>query len=155
MPQIRYHRLWCQSCKDWELFKTENNSKCCKKCENPHFKTLLSDIPEDKIEEQRERYRVKSNATNAKFMSTLLSGGRDMFAHDGNYVEVIESDAGLEAKREREREERNRIREKNIAEIDKYQKAERNKPCPCNSGKKFKQCCSSRIQTLRLQYNRR
>lgn len=169
MPTNTYHRLWCKNCVDWTLFnyciggeienlhgKDVNDESnygqyICKTCNQKHAKTLLSEIPEDKLKEQQKRFKEKRseqtrNALNIfGGMSTSRYSG--MFSAPGSVSSINESDAGLIALEKYQKERREeRIKEIN-ADIEAHKHLGRNEKCSCGSDKKYKQCCLKRIQS--------
>jgi hypothetical protein len=175
MPIKEYKRLWCKKCNDWELFEQQypNPSEWfCKECENAYEEILLSEIPEEKLEEQRKRY-IKGNRspfdrfTEEIFMSAEERNVRElvhMFSPPGSdwETEIIESDAGQRAidqekRKKREEEITKEIEEKEKVkqELFKYKEIQRNDHCACGSGKKYKKCCLERVIFLLLKYNLR
>ena len=77
MPTREYRRLWCKHCQNWELFEQHYpnwEDWFCKKCENVHEKTLLSEIPEELILEQRKRYiEWNTKETNKLFGDLMMT----------------------------------------------------------------------------------
>jgi hypothetical protein len=175
MPIREYKRLWCKKCNDWELFEQQYpNPKelFCNECETVYANILLSEIPEEKLIEQRERYNEKQKESYTKLFGDFMSSPEQrnikelahMFSPPGSdwETEIIESDAGQhtinEAKRKKREEEINaRIEEKEKVKqyLLKFKKIKRNDSCPCESGKKYKKCCLEKVNFLLLQYNLR
>lgn len=158
MPTKTFYRTWCTTCQDWELFEFDwlhreigDNEKSCRECESPVDKTVkLGDIPKEKIAEQRLRYKNYRKQQLHKTMNIFTMMGMDsngMF-RDFPEADIIENDAGQEAidaeRRRLEQEEKQRRKD----EIASYHGLGRNENCRCGSGKKYKKCCLSRIQSL-------
>ena len=154
--------MWCKKCQEFELFVSDLSEKewKCKECGSPKESVLLKDIPEEKIEEQRKRYRASQDEAFHKFTAELFATPEQrkakelahMFSAPGSDVEIIESPAGqdvidkaLREKLAKEREERRAQAEADKAEVTKYRKVNRNDLCICGSGKKYKKCCEPRI----------
>ena len=152
MPQIIYHRLWCKVCGDWERFKPDfsaigepEKTTICVVCKTPHEKTLISDIPSEKVKAQRERYK-KQKSQEMGVITSMMAGGLGAGLDTGR---IIESDAGWEAiaKARVERERAERVRQKE--EVSKYRHVSRNDKCICGSGLKYKKCCYNKISSYR------
>lgn len=167
MPTITYHRHWCTACKDWKLFRKEDSVWVCKTCGKPHEEVVLNTIPEDKLEEQRERYKTYRRehfGINAylNFLNPMhwqMQEIKHMMSEPGSDIEIIEADAGqkyideeIEKERRKRAQEREEKRQEAIAELLKYKHTGRNDTCPCGSGKKYKKCCYERIQKLEAKY---
>jgi uncharacterized protein YchJ len=175
MPTKELKRLWCKKCNDWELFE-QQYPNCtdwfCQKCETIHEKTLLSEIPEEKLIEQRKRYVEYNHKSANKFMGEMMMSPEQrnikelvhMFSPPGSdwETEIIESDAGQhqiddEARRKRaekiqkEAEEKEQVKR----ELIKFKGVNRNDTCPCGSGKKYKKCCLNKVEEQLLKYNLR
>lgn len=164
MPHIDYYRLWCKTCNEYTLHLRDwNNPKhTCKECKSVFIETPLFEIPEQKRIEQNERWK-KANSTAAKdvYLKTLLFGGAlaatNMFGEVGSDFEIHECDAGVMDVQRMEREERikqsierDNIRKQQRTEAARYTKLGRNDICICGSGKKYKKCCMSKIQSYKI-----
>ena len=160
MPTRQLNRVWCSTCKDWELHTQHYpnwEDWFCPVCENKWEPSLLSEIPEDKIKEQRERYKEHNRHSLDRIMGGMMLGGlMDMWSEPGSDVDIRESDAGQraideEARKERERksEERRRVRDAEIVEKKRFQNVGRNDQCLCGSGLKYKKCCETKIRSYR------
>jgi uncharacterized protein YchJ len=156
MPTTTYKRTWCKKCQDWELFLVplldDKENLKCQNCGTPFESVKLSEIPEEKIAIQRERYKAKKKS---QFLSiyNLLASGHDF--NDPN-TDIIESSAGQKAIDDEEK----RIREEKYAKakaeyealLEDYQKYKglgRNDTCACGSGKKYKKCCINKFQWMK------
>jgi len=175
MPVREYKRLWCKTCNDWELFEQHYpNWKewFCKKCEKVHEPVLLSEIPEEKIIEQRKRYIEWNHSSMGKFMGEMMMTQEQrnlkelvhMFSPPGSdfETEIIESDAGQHAiddeKRRKRAEEMAKYREEKEQikqNLLKFKGIQRNDSCPCGSGKKYKKCCLEETEKKLIEYNLR
>ena len=85
MPVREYKRLWCKTCNDWELFEQHYpNWKewFCKKCENVHEPVLISEIPEEKVLEQRKRYVEWNHKSMGKFMNEMMMSSEERNVRD-------------------------------------------------------------------------
>ena len=158
-PRITKHRIWCKTCNEFELHsKPDIYSKklICDKCETEYSEIKLRDIPEEKLIEQRERYREQQgNAMNNLFGSYLSIGLLQAFSETDYSPEIEESDAGQneidEYKRElaAEKWRQRKIKEdENLKLKKKFHNLGRNEKCLCGSGKKYKKCCWTKIQKL-------
>jgi uncharacterized protein YecA (UPF0149 family) len=177
MPTIEYQRLWCTKCKDWELFELpwglEDRGKkelVCKKCGTVHTPTKLSEIPKEKLLEQRERYNEKQKESYTKLFGEFMMTQEErnikeimhMFSEPGSDVYIIESDAGQREIDKIEREarwkgaqEREAAKEEARQKLSIYRKVQRNDTCPCGSGKKYKKCHLNENNALMLEHNLR
>lgn len=164
MPTIVRKRAWCSTCNDWKLFtdhKPNDEDWFCMTCENPHVSVKLSEIPKDKLLEQRERYKKRNREFFHKYLSFANPYQEifDMLKEPGSDVEIIEADAGQKYIDE----ENQRARQKALAEYRenkdaakeeciKFHNLGRNDTCACGSGKKYKKCCIERIDDLKTNY---
>ena len=175
MPTRELKRLWCKKCNDWELFEQQYpnwQDWFCKKCESKKEKVLLSEIPEEKLIEQRKRYIEWNHKSVNQFMGEMMMSPEQrnlkelvhMFSPPGSdwETEIIESDAGQHAideakkkKREEERAKETEEKEKVKQDLLKYKGIQRNDLCACESGKKYKKCCLEKVNSLLLKYNLR
>lgn len=168
MPIREYKRLWCKQCQEWQLFEFNADELICCECKNTHQKTLLNDLPEEKIAEQRNRYIDSKKKSMNELMKEIfmtpearyIKEFAHMFSKPGTEISIIESDAGQsiidEEKRRKRIEEIQKIEEeKEIVKrfIFKYKSFQRNDLCPCGSGKKFKKCCLKETLDLSKKYN--
>lgn len=158
MSTKTFYRTWCTTCQDWELFEFDwfhrdigDNEKTCKTCGNPVDKNVdLGDIPKEKIAEQRLRYQNYRKRQFNKTMNIFTMMGIDsngMF-RDFPGTDIIENDAGQEAVDAEIRRLKEEEKQKRKDEIARYHGLGRNESCRCGSGKKYKKCCLSRIQSL-------
>ena len=143
MPTIIYQRWWCHKCQDYTLFHHNE----CNICESEMEDYILSEVPEDKILEQRDRYKAYKKK---KFedMLSLYGMNRNILEellYDSPISEIIETDAGQNRIDEEKRKKRERIIQEQKEKAEEYnlfyKKANRNDPCPCGSGNKYKHCC--------------
>ena len=163
MPDIPLYREWCASCQDYTEHDTkfpssENNMKCVD-CDTECKEVALSDIPIEKVEEQRKRYKMAEEeqiSMIGKLFShhpTLLS--MSMFSAIPNR-RIIETDAGqkdIDAENIRinlqKSKKRAEQREKDLEAAKKFEKLNRNDPCACGSGIKYKKCCLNKVRKLK------
>jgi len=54
MPTRTYHRVWCSDCQEFTLHLKHDDLFTCKDCLFVHGLSLLKDIPEEKILEQKK-----------------------------------------------------------------------------------------------------
>ena len=163
MPTREYKRIWCKTCNEFELhsrksYKDEDKDLICRECGTIYTDVFLKDIPEEKIIEQRKRYKESERKSMEKFLSGSYLFGNpltDLFKEPGYDTHITESDAGQraidEAKAEERRAkwaERQRIRDEERAEEKKFRGLGRNDICLCGSGKKYKKCCWSKIEQI-------
>lgn len=156
MPTRTFRRIWCKTCNEFRLHNInlgDDDYNCCE-CKTVYTDIKINDIPKDKANAQRERYKEsKKKQYRTIFGSYLNLGLETMFSNDWG-DRIIESDCGQKtiddeyAKKRAEaleilRLERNQQRE----EAKKYQGLTRNDICICGSGKKYKQCCLTKIRS--------
>ena len=160
MPSITYHRFWCHKCNDFTLFQVDHfkdDVKKCKECDTPVTTYKLSDVPEDKIQEQRQRYKDQEKETANKIFSGYMFGGNnilDELFNESPNVEIVETDAGqkkIDAEKRRKDneiyEKKRKAREDKAKDYrDNYAHLGRNDLCGCSSGKKYKKCCWDKFQ---------
>ena len=131
--------MWCKTCNDFTLHFHDD---ACKTCKTVYSDVYLSEIPKDKIIEQRQRYKASKQRSFSRMMGAYMTMGANVFATDPN-VTIVESDAGqksIDEEKQKEREEEKKKREELKQESLKYAKVQRNSPCLCGSGKKYKNC---------------
>lgn len=171
MPTVQYRRIWCKTCGEFTLhrvpydFDNEKHALKCKECDTEYSSIRICDIPQEKVWEQRERYKAKNRerltSMFKEFTKTsderLVEDLLHMFSSPGSDIEISESDAGQKDIDEEDKkirdvqwEERRRIRVEQEEEAAKYAKLNRNDICICGSGIKFKKCCLPRIQTYHI-----
>lgn len=152
MPTTIKYRLWCTSCNDWQLFidKLMESPKVyrCQECKSEHIEIANDLIPDDKIQEQRDRYKKSAiNYIGSRYLLSGLHGGLFNLPV-GSDIRIIETDAGQKEiddekhrininKRELENEQKRIL----LQEQEKYADLGRNDKCICGSNKKYKKCC--------------
>lgn len=154
---IKKHRTWCKRCLDFTIHKwlkidTENNL-CCEYCENEYTGYSLKDIPEDKIQQQRARYKEMKRRNFEKMLSNYSNPFSQknnilaqMFSEPSNpfEYELIEDDAGQKYIDDKEKEKSEKAKqlweEMKQDYNDNYLKVNNNDKCPCGSGLKYKKC---------------
>lgn len=147
MPTKTYKRIFCTHCQNYELFYKalgEDASKC-QTCSNDFVPYYDADVPKEKLLEQRERYKEYKSKQFNSVMGMLSSYS---LGQSSPNVEVDEDDAGYEdilKERNRQYEEKRKHKQE---QQEMYKDAERNKPCLCGSGQKYKKCCYIRIKSL-------
>jgi hypothetical protein len=146
MPTKEYYkyRYWCQNCNDFTLFDVDDDNKLTCSCGKEHIPTLIHDIPKEKLDIQRKRFkdqRKQQFYESYKYMSGLFAN----ILMDVNFSlsesKILESDAGLQAEEKREKERRERIITERKNELSTFSKVGRNDICLCGSTKKYKKCC--------------
>lgn len=156
MPTITYYRIWCKSCKDFKLHNSHNDNYICKDCSNTYSSVLLSEIPNEKLEEQRKRYSKRKSEKLFSFLDDVYTSNPLESLFDERFdTEIIESDAGQKKIDDHKRKEIKGKKEKLIKEreesekeYEKYKYLNRNDICICGSGKKYKKCCLNRIKNI-------
>ena len=158
------YRVWCKTCNDFVFHIKKDENLDCTHCDTTYSEILLKDIPEEKIEEQRKRYKDHRKEEMNKVFKMIMEAPEknrskeliNMFSSpDPDFdSEINESDAGQKAIdeenkkiREAEMAERQRIKDEQKEEAAKYKSLGRNDICICGSGIKYKKCCLTRIQS--------
>lgn len=164
MVESKKYRVWCKTCNDFVFHVKKEEDLKCTHCDTIYSEILLKDIPDEKISEQRQRYKDHRKEEMNKVFKMLMENPEQkktkelihMLSSPGSDfdTEIHESDAGQKAideenKRIREAEmaERQRIKDEQKAEASKYKSLGRNDICICGSGLKYKKCCLTRIQS--------
>lgn len=178
MPTRQLNRLWCKKCNDFELYHVHYHTDkplLCNKCQTPYEEISLSEIPEDKLIKQRERYIKSESDALGKMFGTYLGAGfmsqedraiqevLRMLSPPSEYdTEITEFDAGQKEINKKIREERAIVVKKQQAEKERdtqelllYKGLTRNDTCKCGSGIKYKKCCSERIENLLIKHKLR
>lgn len=157
----RLYRIWCKSCNDWTIHyeKVMDVVKTCKECGTEYSSITLREIPKEKLEEQRARYKRQKKENFNRMFGGYVFGGFDMLSKMAGNEEIIESDAGQrridedeEKIRKEKAQERERIKEEKREEDEKYKNLGRNDVCICGSGKKYKKCCLEKVRELCSTY---
>lgn len=143
MPTKQLYRLWCKDSQNWELHNAAATigDFICQHCGKIHEQVPITNIPQEKLEEQRKRYKAKK-LHELRMAFILISTGGGL-----NTDSVYEDDAGQKAIDEHQRRLQDKRREFIASEKIKFQGAERNSPCRCESEKKYKKCCLQRIES--------
>ena len=143
-------RLWCKTCSDWKLFgKNIGKELKCSTCETDHVDTLLSEIPEEKLFEQRKRYKEDKSRQFREAMGLMNFIGANPRASVPGINEIdriLESDAGQITIDKIRKEQMDLAQQKAREDIAAHKHLGRNDKCTCGSEKKYKQCCLKRIQ---------
>lgn len=144
----KQYRHWCASCNEWTLFAMNEEILNCEICSSPKQEVDLSTIPEEKIEEQRNRFRNMRRTDFAKMMEVyqFMSSNPNADMPFAETDTIAETDAGLLVIEREEREKREAEQEAIKQDIEKHKNVGRNEKCLCNSGLKYKKCCWTRIQ---------
>jgi uncharacterized protein YecA (UPF0149 family) len=142
------HRYWCSKSSEFEIFTQKDDKFICDKCSEEYVELDLATIPAEKVEEQRNRFRNMRRSDFARmmevyqFMSANPGADMPLLTSDS----IMETDAGLLLIEKEEREKKEAEKAAMLEDIEKHRHIGRNEKCPCQSGKKFKQCCLKRIQ---------
>jgi len=158
MPTLTQKRIWCKTCNEFQVHEKEEllgKVYICSECKTKYSSIKLSKIPEEKLVEQRERYRVQQRNSMNNIFGMYMLYGLHSFDRVGTESNIQESDAGqieIEKQLKREYEE---LREKRVIQHEKdlklkkeFHKLGRNETCLCGSGKKYKKCCWSKINRI-------
>jgi hypothetical protein len=158
MPQIRKNRTWCKTCQDWELFSVEipadgeKSKPLCDTCKSEYIPYSQDEVPEDKLVEQRERYSKMKFEEFKRMVGVYAQSNplSEIFKPDTEIgLHITEDDAGEIAIQEAKKAARDAKRLADIELKDKFRGAQRNSPCRCESGLKYKKCCLPIIEKLR------
>ena len=164
MPTRTLHRIFCKKCNDYTLHDkvdpfSEANDWKCTHCGTIYTTITYGEIPEEKLEAQRERYKKQTKESYMNIFQEYMRPSNpllEMFMEDITTTKVVEADAGQKYIDDKAREERNRLWEerelKRQAEREdaaKYVGLTRNDKCACGSELKFKKCCLPRIQSYK------
>lgn len=143
MPTITYQRIWCKKCNDFTLHSYSQGEAECKTCDAIYTEVWLSEIPKEKIIEQRQRYKARKIKRFGNMFGAYLNPIEASLFTEFKKADIIESDAGQKGIDE----ERNKIIQERIdkrRELDeeqkKYKGVQRNDLCLCGSGNKYKNC---------------
>jgi len=154
MPTRSYYRIWCKECNDFTLHERtsfEDETIVCRTCDTNYSEILLSEIPEEKIVEQRKRYRDKKSMSASRLIQNILSDAMSQTSSDT----ISESDAGQKAIDDQNAEDRQLkldwIREQK-EKAKAYKGLNRNDKCICGSDLKYKKCCLKKIQIINNYY---
>lgn len=152
-----YRRIWCKTCNEFELHTQNDDKSICNECGTEYTDVFLKDIPTDKLEEQRERWKESQRKHMDETMKMIMNPGYNrmkelihMFSEPKQKIEISESDAGQEEIDKMEREEfqrkqeiKRRVNAQYQDYIKKFKGVNRNELCPCGSGLKYKKCCEN------------
>ena len=176
MPtEIPKRRTWCKTCQDFSLFTTYLTSEnvividtlggeikkatrtVCMTCDNEYVPYRLSEVPEEKLIEQRARYRQMKKNEFIKMLNVYQDMSRsnilasmmgELYDKPVGYT-VREDDAGQEEITAAEKAEREARWAAEQEFKDKYHGAQRNDKCRCDSGLKYKKCCLPKVEKIR------
>ena len=171
------YRIYCTNCKRYELhFKqftkdlTDSSPEAqiqFQSFECGHITAENADdvkIPYKLVYEQRKRWYIARKLGKlthicklSKYLQRLLTSdlmsdnaiGRGL--READIEEIVESDAGAIDLHNQWAQAHNDIIEKYKAKVVGWHMQERNEPCQCGSGLKFKKCCLNRIEQLNEQ----
>lgn len=171
------YRIYCTNCKRYELhFKqftkdlTDSSPDAqtqfqCFKC--GHITAENADdvkIPYNTVYTQRKRWYIAHNLSKLTYIGNLSKWLHRLLASnlmsdnaigrglsEADIEEIVESDAGAIDLHNQWVQAHNDIIEKYKAKVVGWHMQERNEPCQCGSGLKFKKCCLNRIQQLNEQ----
>ena len=145
MIKQQLHRTWCKTCNDWSFHLVTENENICETCNTVFTEIKLSEIPDEKIKEQRKRFKNNKHANAFGVYEKYSQMFNEYKPYDANYTE---SDAGQKAIDKEEDD----FYKKRLEEIKterewakQYKNLGRNEKCLCDSGKKYKHCCYTRV----------
>jgi len=125
----------------------KDNVLICK-CGTQYTDIKLVDIDKDKRYIQQQRFK-KQRSENFRQITNIFGligmNQYGLFDTPNVGIQVVESDAGLEAIEAYERSEKRRIKDEEKAEVLRYKSVGRNDKCLCGSDLKYKKCCEGRI----------
>lgn len=171
------YRIYCSKCKRYELhFKQftkdlSDDTKDaevqfqCFKCGNITMENAADvKVPWSIIYEQRQRWYISRHLSKLRHVANITNYLKRLLASDlisdnaigrglseASIEQIIESDAGAIDLHNQWAQAHNDIIEKYKAKVVGWHMQERNEPCQCGSGLKFKKCCLNRIQQLNEQ----
>ena len=171
------YRIYCSKCKRYELhFKQftkdlSDDTKDaevqfqCFKCGNITMENAADvKVPWSIIYEQRQRWYISRHLSKLRHVANITNYLKRLLASDlisdnaigrglseADIEEIVESDAGAIDLHNQWVQAHNDIIEKYKAKVVGWHMQERNEPCQCGSGLKFKKCCLNRIQQLNEQ----
>ena len=159
MPTRVLKRQWCKTCQDYKTHQPKTlfeKDWLCDVCETPYTETDISEIPQEKIEEQRKRWTEKNKRDfGGIYTSMLLGFGLDAITSMSS-TEIKEDDAGQNEINKEQRKQRDLERErkqiqrlKDLEYKKKFKNLGRNDICICGSGKKYKKCCLTKISKIK------
>jgi hypothetical protein len=138
------------------MLETENKKLFkCYTCQTEYSTDFdYATIDAEKIKRQQDRYRAKKRAeffSVVNMMSHISSIG--LGTDCGASLDVVEDDAGLIKQNREEKKREEEEKHEAIMELRQYYNiVGRNDICLCGSGKKYKKCCSNRLQELAAKY---
>lgn len=171
------YRIYCTNCKRYELHfkqftkdlsddtKDAEAQFQCFKCGNITMENAADvKVPWSIIYEQRQRWYISRHLSKLRHVANITNYLKRLLASDlisdnaigrglseASIEQIIESDAGAIDLHNQWAQAHNDIIEKYKAKVVGWHMQERNEPCQCGSGLKFKKCCLNRIQQLNEQ----
>lgn len=171
------YRIYCSKCKRYELHfkqftkdlsddtKDAEAQFQCFKCGNITMENAADvKVPWSIIYEQRQRWYISRHLSKLRHVANITNYLKRLLASDlisdnaigrglseASIEQIIESDAGAIDLHNQWAQAHNDIIEKYKAKVVGWHMQERNEPCQCGSGLKFKKCCLNRIQQLNEQ----
>lgn len=171
------YRIYCNKCKRYELhFKqftkdlTDDTKDAeaqfqCFKCGNITMENAADvKVPWFIIYEQRQRWYISRHLSKLRHVANITNYLKRLLASDlmsdnaigrglseASIEQIIESDAGAIDLHNQWAQAHNDIIDKYKAKVADWHMQERNEPCQCGSGLKFKKCCLNRIEQLNEQ----
>jgi hypothetical protein len=165
MPTRVLKRQWCRTCQDYTIHNTKklfDKEWFCESCDTEYIKTDISEIPEEKLLEQRKRWSEKNKRDFGNIYTSMILGTdltsifNSPLYNTGFETEIKEDDAGqnkineeLRREKELEYEKQYRIRHEQLELKKKYKNLGRNDKCICGSDLKYKNCCLTKISKIR------
>lgn len=155
MPEIKVtkYRLWCKTCKDFKIHDkiyddgvqlfNKGPFKILCECKTEFTDIKLSEISEDKILEQRKRFKENRSLKFRQRLATYTKYFADPDSFDviERGEDLVEDDAGLLVIEAQEKAKKLEDKITLSRELEKFKNVNRNDICLCGSNKKYKKCC--------------
>jgi hypothetical protein len=145
-----FKRTWCKSCQDYTVFsKKVTEDAICKTCETPYAEYSLDEVPAEKIEEQRVRYKDYKKREFLSMMNMYNNVLGSIMSGEMDSPGIPEDDAGQIAIDTAIRAEREAKRAAELEFKSRFRGLQRNEKCRCGSEKKYKKCCLPLVEKIR------
>lgn len=144
------YRLFCKTCVDYTLHIHNGNETFTCKCNTLHSDINISEIPTDIVLKQQKRYKEYRSRLQHSTYNIVLKDMFGQFASNNIGTNVLEDDAGLIEQENKIKQERIAERNRKIDYLNSFKGINRNETCRCGSGKKYKKCCSDKVNEILL-----
>lgn len=148
-------QTWCKNCQNFHIHNWQNENLICNICDIKYTEYLYSEIPEDKLQEQRKKYsNQKRQNFNRMFNPLDYLGFNPMGSSAQTSENLIQDNAGQKQIDENKKIEKQKLIDRyNQIKDDynlNYSKLNRNDECSCGSGIKYKKCHYLYFQKLQI-----